>query len=276
MRAVSGYEEAQAAATFIGRHHAATPTIGVVLGSGLSAFVEQITSPVVIPYKTIPGFPVSAVPGHKGELVLGKIGEANVVVMSGRVHYYEGHSMQRVTFPIRVLRAMNIHTLVVTNAAGAINTSYKPGDFMMIADHLNMVGDSPLRGVNDDRFGTRFPDMSEAYATEGRVLMRRAAGELGIPVHEGIYCALAGPTYETPAEVRMLRVLGADAVGMSTVPEVIVARHGGLRVAGLSVITNSAAGVAEGVLSHDEVKAVAQRVQKPLCDLLARAVQLLA
>ncbi|MBC7795001.1 MAG: purine-nucleoside phosphorylase, partial [Clostridia bacterium] len=200
------------------------PTVGVVLGSGLSAFVEEIRDPVVTPYKNIQGFPVSAVAGHKGELVHGTIGEAEVVVMSGRVHYYEGHSMQRVAYPIRVLVALGIKTLIVTNAAGGINTSYKAGDFMLITDHLNLTGDSPLRGRNDDRFGVRFPDMSEAYSLEARALVRKAASETGVAIYEGVYASLSGPAYETPAEVRMLRTLGADAVGMSTVPEVIVAR----------------------------------------------------
>lgn len=250
--------------------------MGVVLGSGLSAFVDQLEAPQVIPYRDIPFFPVSAVAGHKGELVTGRIGSANVVVMSGRVHYYEGHPMTTVTFPIRVLAALGVKTLVVTNAAGAVNTAYKPGDFMIIGDHLNLIGDSPLRGHNDDRFGVRFPDMTEAYSAEARGLIRKAASEVGVAVHEGVYAALAGPTYETPAEVRMLRILGADAVGMSTVPEVIVARHAGIRVAGLSVITNSAAGISGETLSHDEVKDVASRVQKPMRELLARTVQLLA
>jgi len=252
------------------------PTVGVVLGSGLSAFVEQIDEPRVIPYRNIPNFPVSNVEGHKGDLVLGKIGAARIVVMSGRVHYYEGHAMSAVTFPIRVLAGLGIKTLLVTNAAGAVNEAFAPGDFMIITDHLNLVADNPLRGANDERFGVRFPDFTEAYAKTARDKLREAGQFARASVREGVYAFLPGPCYETPAEVRMLRTLGADAVGMSTVPEVIAARHMGITVAGLSVITNSAAGISKTTLSHDEVKEVAGRVQKPLRMMLARAVQSLA
>ncbi len=254
------------------------PTVGVVLGSGLSAFVEQIDEPRVIPYRDIPNFPVSKVQveGHKGDLVLGKIGDARIVVMSGRVHYYEGHAMSAVTFPIRMLAGLGIKTLLVTNAAGAVNPDFAPGDFMVINDQLNLVADNPLRGMNEDRFGVRFPDFTEAYSKDARAKLREACESAGATVREGVYAFLPGPCYETPAEVRMLRTLGADAVGMSTVPEVIVARHMGLTVAGLSIITNSAAGISKTTLSHDEVKEVAGRVQKPLRMALARAVQSLA
>jgi purine-nucleoside phosphorylase len=267
------YDHVQEAVRSIG---AASPTVGVVLGSGLSAFAEQIENARVIPYRDIPRFPVSGVQGHKGELVLGSIGQASVVVMSGRVHYYEGHSMESVTFPIRVLAGLGIKTLVVTNAAGAVNPAFHPGDFMLITDHINMVGVNPLLGANDERFGVRFLDMTEAYAKPAREIMRKAAKQTSVTLREGVYCALSGPTYETPAEVRMLRTWGADAVGMSTVPEVIVARHAGITVAGLSVITNSAAGMSGTNLSHEEVKDVAGRVEKPLRTFLAKAVELLA
>lgn len=268
------YDQVQEAVRAIGADE--KPTVGVVLGSGLSAFVEQVDEPRVIHYRDIPNFPVSRVEGHKGELILGKIGNARIVVMSGRVHYYEGHSMASVTFPIRVLAGLGIKTLLVTNAAGGINAAYRPGDFMIINDHLNLVADNPLRGANDERFGVRFPDMTEAYSKVATEKLREAAKFANVTAREGVYGFLTGPCYETPAEVRMLRTLGADAVGMSTVPEVIVARHMGLTVCGLSIITNAAAGISEGTLSHDEVKEVAGRVQKPLRMLLARAVQSLA
>lgn len=270
------YDQVQEAVRFV----AATdqPTVGVVLGSGLSAFVEQIDEPRVIPYREIPNFPVSRVQveGHKGDLVLGKIGNARIVVMSGRVHYYEGHAMSAVTFPIRMLAGLGIKTLLVTNAAGAVNPDFKPGDFMIINDHLNLVADNPLRGHNEDRFGVRFPDFTEAYSKAAQAKVREACELAHASVREGVYAFLPGPCYETPAEVRMLRTLGADAVGMSTVPEVIAARHMGLTVAGLSIITNSAAGISKTTLSHDEVKEVAGRVQKPLRMALTRAVQSLA
>lgn len=268
------YDQVQEAVRSIGAKP--TPSVGVVLGSGLSAFAEQIAAPRVIPYRDIPCFPVSGVQGHKGELILGTIGKANVVVMSGRVHYYEGHTMQNVTFPIRVLAGLGVKTLIVTNAAGAVNPAFHAGDFMLITDHINMIGVNPLLGVSDDRFGVRFLDMTEAYTIAAREVMRKAAHMTDVVLREGVYCALSGPSYETPAEVRMLKTLGADAVGMSTVPEVIVARHAGLSVAGLSIITNSAAGMSTGNLSHDEVKDVAGRVEKPLRTFLAKAVELLA
>ncbi|HSI05775.1 MAG: purine-nucleoside phosphorylase [Myxococcota bacterium] len=268
------YDQVQEAVRAIGASE--SPTVGVVLGSGLSAFVEQIDEPRVIPYRDIPNFPVSNVEGHKGELVLGKIGSARIVVMSGRVHYYEGHAMSAVTFPIRVLAGLGIKTLLVTNAAGGINTSFRPGDFMIITDHLNLVTDNPLRGVNDDRFGIRFPDMTEAYSKAASDKLREAAKFANVTPREGVYAFWTGPCYETPAEIRMLRTLGADAVGMSTVPEVIVARHAGLTVCGVSIITNAAAGISGATLSHDEVKEVAGRVQKPMRMMLARAVQTLA
>lgn len=251
----------------------AQPTVGVVLGSGLGAFVDHLDERVVIPYRDVPHFPIGSVPGHAGELVLGRIGKVSLAVMSGRVHYYEGHAMERVTFPVRVLAGLGVKTLLVTNAAGAVNPEFRAGDFMVISDHLNLTGQNPLIGPNDDRFGLRFPDMTQAYSREAREILHEAGRAAQVSLREGVYAGLAGPCYETPAEIRMLRTLGADAVGMSTVAEVIVARHAGLRVAALSVITNRGAGLDPTPLSHDEVKAVAERVKKPLCALAVHAVQ---
>ncbi len=249
-----------------------SPKVGVVLGSGLGAFAERLTNSTVIPYRSIPHFPVSSVAGHAGELVLGKLEGVYCAVMSGRVHYYEGYDIQQVTFPTRVLCALGVRSLLVTNAAGAVNPSYEPGDFMVINDHINLTGQNPLRGVNDERLGPRFPDMSSAYPLKARRALHEAAREVGFSLHEGVYAGLAGPSYETPAEIRMLQTLGADAVGMSTVAEVIVALHGGLNVAGLSVITNRAAGLGQASLSHEDVKQVGARVQGVFCDLLAKSV----
>lgn len=268
------YAQIQEAAAAI--HAKSRPTVGVVLGSGLGAFAERLGAPTVIPYKRIPHFPVSSVAGHAGELVLGSLDGVDCAVMSGRVHYYEGYDVQQVTFPVRVLTALGVRALLVTNAAGAANPSYEPGDFMIITDHINLTGQNPLRGANDERLGPRFPDMSTAYPQKGRRALQDAAREVGISLHEGVYAGLAGPSYETPAEIRMLQRVGADAVGMSTVTEVIAAVHGGLTVAGLSVITNRAAGLGHAALSHDEVKEVGAKVQGVLCLLLAKAAVRLA
>ena len=246
---------------------------GIVLGSGLGAFAEQVADAAVIPYSDIPHFPTSSVSGHAGRLVLGKIGDARVAVMQGRVHYYEGYGLKEVTFPVRVLRALGTTNLVLTNAAGCVNEGYAPGDMMVITDHLNLTGDNPLRGPNDDALGVRFPDMSRAYNPELSAVLTAVASEQGTELRHGVYAGLLGPSYETPAEIRMLRVLGADAVGMSTVAEAIAAVHGGLRVAGLSVITNYAAGMSQDTLSHDEVKETGLMVEEKICKLLALAVQ---
>jgi purine-nucleoside phosphorylase len=244
----------------------------VVLGSGLGAFADRLDRSVTVPYGAIPGFPESTVAGHEGALVWGMLGRVPTVVMKGRVHYYEGHDMQRVTFPVRVLAGLGVPWLLVTNAAGGINPGFSPGDMMVITDHLNLTGHNPLRGPNDERLGPRFPDMSEAYCREGRAMLHAAARNAGITLREGIYAGLGGPSYETPAEIRMLARLGADAVGMSTVAEVTVARHAGLRVMGLSVITNLAAGISATPLSHAEVTETGNRVKASLCEVLANAV----
>ncbi|MEK7706081.1 MAG: purine-nucleoside phosphorylase [Myxococcota bacterium] len=248
------------------------PRVGLVLGSGLGAFAEQIENRVAIPYGEIPSFPESRVAGHAGQLVMGTMQGVPCAIMSGRVHFYEGHALPRVTFPVRVLAALGVQTLIVTNAAGSVNPTFAPGDVMVIVDHLNLTGDNPLRGRNDDRLGPRFPDMSEAYHLAGRKALHDAAREAQITLREGVYAGLLGPSYETPAEIRMLQRLGADAVGMSTVAEVIAAVHAGLKVAGLSVITNRAAGLSSTPLSHDEVKEIGQKVEGLLGRLLRGAI----
>ncbi|MED1950787.1 purine-nucleoside phosphorylase [Brevibacillus centrosporus] len=237
------------------------PTIGLVLGSGLGVLADEIENPVIIPYNEIPGFTVSTVVGHKGQLVIGKLQGKQVVAMQGRFHFYEGHGLDAVVFPIRVMKLLGVETIIVTNAAGGINEYYDPGNLMLISDHINMTFRNPLIGPNDDEMGARFPDMSEAYSKELRQIAKQVASEQGIELREGIYVGLLGPSYETPAEIRMLRILGGDAVGMSTVPEVIVARHMGVKVLGISCISNMAAGILEQPLSHDEVMETTEKVK---------------
>ena len=245
------------------------PKVGIVLGSGLGDFAERLEERTAIPYAELPHFPKSSVVGHAGRLVLGRIGGEPIVAMQGRVHYYEGFSPSEVVFPIRVLCRLGIHTLVVTNAAGGINPDFAPGDLMAITDHINLSGFNPLRGPNDDRLGPRFPDMSEGYGKALVAKILECGKRLGIDVRSGVYAISAGPSYETPAEIRMLQRLGADAVGMSTVPEVIAARHMGVKVAGISCITNLAAGISAVPLSHEEVGETAARVREVFCGLLA-------
>jgi purine-nucleoside phosphorylase len=249
------------------------PAAGVILGSGLAGFADRIENPVVIPYEEIPHFPVSRVAGHPGRLVLGELraGGATVALaaMQGRVHGYEGWGAEDVAFGARVLCGLGVRALLVTNAAGGVNPSYAPGDLVRIADHLNLSGSNPLAGENDERLGPRFPDLTDAYDARLGALLDEAAAEVGVPLRAGIYACMAGPSYETPAEVRMLRSLGADLVGMSTVPEVIAARHMGVPVAGLSVVTNFAAGLARKPLTHEEVAQTAERVKDRLAALVA-------
>lgn len=216
----------------------AEPEVGLILGSGLGPLAEEVENPLVIPYAEIPNFPVATVAGHAGRLVLGRLEGRRVAVMQGRFHYYEGYSMTEVTFPVRVMKALGIRALILTNASGGVNVDFAPGDLMLIRDHINLIGDNPLRGPNDPDLGPRFPDLSEAWDPALRGLARRVAESEGIPVREGVYVALSGPTYETPAEVAFVRAIGGDAVGMSTVPEAIVARHAGLRLLGVSCVTN--------------------------------------
>jgi len=247
------------------------PAIGVVLGSGLGAFADALEDAVAVPFDDIPHFPAATVVGHGGALVVGRSRGVPVAVMKGRVHFYEGYSLDQVVFPVRVLGRLGVSTVVFTNAAGAINPSFAPGDLMVIEDHLNLLG-SPLLGPNEDALGPRFPDMSEAYDRRLRAVAEAACRAASVRCHRGVYVGLTGPSYETPAEIRMFRTLGADAVGMSTVPEAIAARHMGLRVAGLSCLTNMAAGVSKAPLDHREVIETGERVKAGLLEVLARVV----
>lgn len=228
------------------------PEIGIVLGSGLGELADEYCE-IAIPYSEIPGFEASTVSGHKSRLVFARINGKNVVMMQGRFHYYEGHPIQKVVFPIKVMKKLGVKTVMLTNAAGGVNKAFNPSDLMIITDHINHMNVNPLIGPNDDTMGDRFPDMSEVYSPELVELTKRTAAKLGIDVQEGVYMALTGPSYETPAEVRMARIVGADAVGMSTVPEAIVAKWAGMNVIGISCICNSAAGVSTVALSHADV-----------------------
>jgi purine-nucleoside phosphorylase len=250
------------------------PQVGIILGSGLGALAASVEFTTIIPYHEIPEWPVSTVVGHQGHLVIGKFEGKEVIVMQGRVHYYEGYSMGQVVLPVRVLQRMGVEILIVTNAAGAVNPHFSPGDLMLITDHINMIGMAglnPLRGPNIDEIGTRFPDMSRAYDPTLIELGRKVAAEENIKLQEGVYISLAGPSFETPADLRFLRIIGADAVGMSTVPEVITARHGGTRVLGISGISNKANLDGETITTHEEVLAAGEKMA-PLLTTLIRGV----
>ena len=251
------------------------PELGIILGSGLGTFADLVEEKSVIPYKDIPHFPISTVEGHAGQLVFGKVAGRKVMVMQGRFHYYEGYSMQEVTFPIRVMQVLGAKGLIVTNAAGGINSAFHPGDLILIKDHLNLMGDNPLRGANLLSLGPRFPDLSEGYDLEWRQKALTIARELGINPQEGVYAAMSGPNYETPAEIRYLRTIGADMVGMSTVPEVIVANHGGMQVLGISCVTNMAAGILAQKLNHSEVMETAGRIEKQFFQFVQALVRVL-
>ncbi len=238
------------------------PKIALVLGTGLGDFAERLEDRIEIPYCNIPSFPVSTVKGHKGRFVFGKIADKYVAIMQGRVHYYEGYSMQEVTFPVWVLRAMGVENIIVTNAAGAINESYEPGDLVLLSDHIKLCAESPLRGVGDNEFGERFHDMTKVYSNDLAEIAKDVAYGMEIPLEEGVYAFMAGPQFETPAEVRMLASLGADLVGMSTVPETIVAAHTGMKVLAISCITNYAAGVSLGTISHEDVQRMGEMVKE--------------
>jgi purine-nucleoside phosphorylase len=247
--------------------------VGLILGSGLGGFADGLSGRVAVPFADLPGFAASTIVGHAGNVVYGRGGDPTpieLLALQGRIHYYEGHDLSRVAFPARVLIAAGCQTLIITNAAGGVDPSLRPGEIVIIGDHLNLMGGSPLRGPNDDALGPRFPDMSAAYDPELRALAAAAGREVGLGLREGVYAALAGPQYETPAEVRMLRGLGADLVGMSTVPEVIVAQHMGARVLGLSCCTNVGAGLAPQKLSHAEVTETTARVRDQFTALLSR------
>lgn len=261
---------------FIRSRTSAEPTAAIVLGSGLGAFADDLNGATAIPYAEIPGFARSTVEGHAGRLVIGNVGGATIAAMQGRFHYYEGYALQDVTFPIRVLKVLGVRTIMLTNAAGGINTGFTPGTLMVITDHINMLGENPLRGENDQRFGPRFPDMSTVYAPELQHIVMQEGGAMGIELKRGVYIAFSGPSYETPAEIRMARTMGADAVGMSTVPEAIVARHMGMNVVAISCITNLAAGVSKNPLSHAEVMETGERVRGTFTELLRRVLPKLA
>lgn len=244
------------------------PEIGMVLGSGLGSIAEDIQDAVVIPYSEIPNFPISSVVGHAGNLVIGRLQGRIVFALQGRVHFYEGHSMKYITFPIRVMLMLGIKKLLVTNACGGVNETFTPGTLMLISDHINFMGASPLTGENYDVFGPRFPDVSYCYSKKYRDIAMLAKNEIKTPLREGVYCAFMGPAYETPAEVKFAKIIGADAVGMSTVPEVLVAKHGGMEVLGISCITNMAAGILDQPLDHKEVVEIAAMVHNDFVKLI--------
>lgn len=270
------YTRAEHAARTIRARTALDPRIAVILGSGLGAFADEFQESARIPYTDIPGFAASTVAGHTGSLVIGKVGQVPVVAMQGRVHFYEGYSLEEVTFPIRTFKLLGIETLLLTNAAGGIDVELSEGTLMIISDHLNLMGVNPLRGPNDERFGPRFPDMTEVYSRSLQETVVEEASALGIEVRRGIYAALSGPSYETPAEIHMLRSFGADAIGMSTVPEAIVARHMGMKVLGISCITNMAAGISDSPINHEEVMETGNRVRATFALLLRSIIGRLA
>jgi purine-nucleoside phosphorylase len=265
---ISYYEQVAAAASFIRGKSGAIPTIAVILGSGLGDFASSLGKAVSIPYEEIPHWPAATVVGHEGRLAIGDVAGRPVAALAGRAHFYEGHDLRTVTFATRVLGILGVKILILTNAAGGVNTRFKPGMLMVIDDHINLIGSNPLVGPNDDRFGSRFPDMREVYSKRLRRVADEAASDLGLPLEHGVYVVWHGPSYETPAEIRYLRMIGADAVGMSTVPEAIVARHMGVEVLGISCITNLAAGVLPQPLNHEEVLDTARRVRGQFIGLL--------
>lgn len=266
------YERAEHAARTIRAQVSVEPRVAVVLGSGLGGFADDFGDAVTIPYEDIPGFVRSTALGHAGRLVVGKIDQLPILAMQGRVHYYEGYTLEEVTFPIRTFKLLGVKTIILTNAAGGINVQLSQGALMVISDHLNLMGTNPLCGPNDDRFGPRFPDMSAVYSPELQEIVIEEARAMEVEVRRGIYAALAGPNYETPAEIHMLRNFGADAVGMSTVPEAIVARHMDMEVLGISCITNMAAGISDEPINHDEVMETGNRVRSTFTQLLRRVI----
>lgn len=284
------YENAVEAADFIRSKYEKEIKIALVLGSGLGAFAEEVENAVRIPYEEIPHFARSTVEGHAGQLVLGEVAGVSVAVQQGRFHYYEGYEMAQVIFPVRVFGVLGIKNLILTNAAGSVDTDFKQGSLMLIRDHINLMGVNPLRGANDERFGARFPDMTEVYALDFQEIVLAEAKQMAeekaqkeqertnkkqetnLFLRRGVYCGLSGPTYETPSEIRMLRLLGTDAVGMSTVPEAIAARHQGMKVIGISCITNMAAGISDDVIHHEEVIETGARVAATFKELLRRVI----
>lgn len=248
------------------------PEIGVILGSGLGDMADTVEERTVIKYSEVPNLPVSTVQGHAGQFVVGKLNGKKVIMMQGRFHYYEGYDISTLTLPIYIMKNLGVKSLIVTNAAGGVNTSFKPGDLMIINDHINFCGNSPLIGKNDDKIGPRFPDMSEAYSKEYVKLAHEVSHDLNLKLQEGVYMMFSGPTYETPSEVRMARILGADAVGMSTVPEVIAASHCKIKTLGISCITNMAAGILDQPLNHDEVIETSAKVKSQFVKLVKEII----
>jgi purine-nucleoside phosphorylase len=271
----SDYERAGRTAKLILSKTKLRPTIAVVLGSGLGSFAERLTSATKIPYEKIPGFPRATTAGHAGKLSVGKLGVVPVAVMQGRIHLYEGYSVREAVFPIRVLRRMGVRTVILTNAAGGIADELKPGTLALIRDHINLQGVNPLAGANDDKWGERFPDMTSAYPEKYRALARQEARKLGFELREGVYAGVAGPSYETPAEIRYLKAIGSELVGMSTVAETIAARHAGMGVLGISCVTNTAALVGGKALHHSEVIAAGERAQEQLGELLGAVIPII-
>ena len=269
------FEKLQETVAFVKGRTSLQPSVGIVLGSGLGKLVEQISDQVVIDYQDLPHFPGVTVAGHAGRLVFGRIGTTPVLAMQGRFHYYEGHDMQTVALPIVFMKLFGVKTLVVSNSAGGVNPAFTPGDLMLITDHINLFGTNPLIGLNDDRLGPRFPDMTEAYSPHLIALADKVSRELGAPLCRGVYAGASGPCYETAAEVRYMGRIGADAVGMSTVPEVIAARYLGLEVLGISCITNMATGIAKVKHAHEEVVKTANAASERFCQLVATTVQAL-
>jgi purine-nucleoside phosphorylase len=270
------HARAEEAAAAIRAAGAEPPRIGIVLGSGLNELADRLPDGLTIPYERIPHFPRPTVAGHQGKVILGRLLGAPVLMLQGRFHYYEGHDLETVTFPVRVLQRLGVSTLILTAATGGIRADLRPGDLMVLSDHINLLGVNPLRGLNDERLGTRFPDMTEVYSARLRQIAREEAGTLAIRPVEGVYACMAGPSYETPAEIRMLRTLGADVVGMSTVPEAIVARHAGMDVMGVALVSNAAAGVLGTPITHEEVLEAGRKAAPMLAALIERVIARLA
>lgn len=273
MSGLSMYDRVEEAAAAVRSRCDALPETAIVLGSGLGDFADTLLDAITMPYGDLPHWPASRVVGHAGRLVIGNVGRTRIAALSGRAHFYEGHDLGTVVFATRVMGRLGVRRLILTNAAGGINTGFAQGALMIIDDHINMLGSNPLIGMNDDRFGARFPDMSEVYSARLRKIAEAAAKAKGVPISHGIYIAVHGPSYETPAEIRFFRTIGADAVGMSTVPEAIAARHMGIEVLGISCITNMAAGVLPQPLVHDEVMETARRVRGSFIALLEGIVE---
>jgi len=267
------FEKLQETVAFVKQRTALQPTVGIILGSGLGKLVEQITDPVCIDYHDVPHFPQTTVAGHAGRLVIGYIGQTVVMAMQGRFHYYEGHDMRTVAYPTVFMKCFGVRTLIVSNAAGGINRGFAPGDLMLITDHINLFATNPLIGLNDDRLGPRFPDMTEAYSPRLIALAEEAGKALGTTFRHGVYAGVSGPCFETAAEIRYLERGGADAVGMSTVPEVITARYLGLEVLGISCITNMATGIAKVKHAHEDVMRIANEASERFCNVVAATVR---